>query len=248
MKLKSGFIAKRMLAGIFTAVMIFSLAGCSLLGNSKKTYANYVTSLLDANYKADFTNYMKITKATEEEAQSVYDDGIDYLADALMTAYGIKDVEGSDIKDQFKTLAKDVYNHAGYEVSNVTNTDGTYTVTVTIYPIDLLLITYDDVVAYIENMNKRVAAGDYNDYELDAYETEYAQGILDILTAAVPNIGNGDGVDVTVTIQDNGEYYYISDDDFLALDKAMLASKQVNENGEDTSAASDSSSESGSEN
>ena len=52
----------------------------------------------------------------------------------------------------------------------------------------------------------------------------------------------------TVTIQDNGEYYYISDDDFLALDKAMLASKQVNENGEDTSAASDSSSESGSEN
>ena len=98
-------------------------------------------------------------------------------------------------------------------------------------------------MAYIENMNNRVTAGDYNDYELDEYETEYAQGILDILTAAVPNIGNGEGVPVTVTIQDNDEDYYISDADFLALDKAILATPVVNEDG--TTGSTDSSENNG---
>lgn len=212
-------------------VFLFSLTGCSLFGNGKQTYSSYVTSLLDVNYKADYTEYMKITGATEDEAKKVYDDGIVYLTEALMTAYGINDVEGSSIKEQFSQLAADIYAHASYEVTDVTKTDGVYQVTVTIYPIDILLTTYDEVVAYIENMNERVSAGDYNDYELDEYEIAYAQGILDILTAAVPNISNGEGVPVTVTIQDNDEYYYISDADFLALDKVILATRVVNEDG-----------------
>lgn len=223
--------AKKIAAILLVLLTALSLTGCSLLGNGKKTYASYVQSLLDVNYKAEFTDYMKITNSTQEEAQQVYDDGLNYLAQALMTAYGINDVEGSDIKNQFIDLAKEIYSHASYEIEGVTKTDGVYQVTVIIYPIDILLITYDDVVAYIEDMNQRVIAGDYNDYELDAYEIEYAQGIIDILKEAVPNIGNGDGVTVTVTILDNDEYYYISDADFVALDKAILATTMVSEDG-----------------
>ncbi|MBP3506815.1 MAG: hypothetical protein J6K43_10510 [Lachnospiraceae bacterium] len=225
------FNRKKFAASLLVLLSIVSLTGCSLFGNSKKTYANYVQSLLDVNYKAEFTDYMNITGATQEEAQAVYDDGLNYLAEALMVAYGVNDVEGSDIKSQFVELAKNIYSHASYEITEVTKTDGVYQVTVTIYPIDILLITYDDVVAYIEDMNQRVTAGEYNDYELDDYETEYAQGIIDILTEAIPNIGNGEGVTVTVTILDNEEYYYISDADFLALDKAILATTTVNEDG-----------------
>lgn len=223
------FNRKKFAASLLALLIIVSLTGCSLFGNSKKTYANYVQSLLDVNYKAEFTDYMNITGATQEEAQAVYDDGLNYLAEALMVAYGVNDVEGSDIKSQFVELAKNIYSHASYEITEVTKTDGVYQVTVTIYPIDILLITYDDVVAYIEDMNQRVTAGEYNDYELDDYETEYAQGIIDILNEAIPNIGNGEGVTVTVTILDNEEYYYISDADFLALDKAILATTTVNE-------------------
>ncbi|MBO5237364.1 MAG: hypothetical protein J6B50_01125 [Lachnospiraceae bacterium] len=225
------FNRKKFAASLLALLIIVSLTGCSLFGNSKKTYANYVQSLLDVNYKAEFTDYMNITGTTQEEAQAVYDDGLNYLAEALMVAYGVNDVEGSDIKSQFVELAKNIYSHASYEITEVTKTDGVYQVAVTIYPIDILLITYDDVVAYIEDMNQRVTAGEYNDYELDDYETEYAQGIIDILNEAIPNIGNGEGVTVTVTILDNEEYYYISDADFLALDKAILATTTVNEDG-----------------
>lgn len=222
---------KKHLAAVVVFTLIFALSGCNLMGNTKKTYSSYVQSLLDANYKAEFTEYMDITGTTEEEARQVYDDGIGYLAEALMTAYGIKDVEGSDIKDQFETLAKDIYSHASYEITSVDKVDGIYQVTVTIYPIDILVITYEDVVEYIETTNAKVTAGDYNDYELDDYEIEYAEGIIQILTEALPNIGNEEGVTVTVTILDNDEYYYISDADFLALDKAILATISVNDDG-----------------
>ncbi len=221
-------------------LLLVSLTGCSLFGNGKKAYANYVQCLLDVNYKAEFTDYMKITGATQEEAQKVYDDGLNYLADSLMTAYGITDVEGSDIKEQFTELAKNIYSHASYEITDVTKTDGIYQVTVTIYPIDILLISYDDVVAYIEDTNERVLAGDYNDYELDEYEIEYAQGIIDILNDALPNVGNGEGVPVTVTILDNDEYYYISDADFVTLDKTILTTTIVSDNPSTASDAADS--------
>lgn len=222
---------KKITAALLVILTMASLTGCALMGNSKKTYAAYVQSLLDVNYKAEFTDYMKITNSTQEEAQVVYDDGLEYLAEALMVAYGINDVEGSDIKSQFIDLAKDIYSHASYEIDEVTKENGVYLVTVNIYPIDILLITYEDVVTYIEDMNQRVTDGDYNDYELDAYEIEYAQGIIDILNEAVPDIGNGDAVTVTVTILDNDEYYYISDADFLALDRAILATTMVSEDG-----------------
>lgn len=216
------FNYKKLIAGALIFVTMLSFTGCALMGNSKKTYSSYIQSLLDVNYKADFTEYMKITGATQEEAQTVYDDGLNYLADALMSAYGINDVEGTDIHSQFVDLAAEIYSHASYEIQEVTRTDGVYYVTVVIYPIDILRITYEDVVTYIEDVNARVTAGDYNDYELAEYETEYAQGIIDILQNAIPNIGNGEGVSITVTILDNDEYYYISDADFLALDKAIL--------------------------
>lgn len=232
---------KKITVALLVVLTVASLAGCSLMGNSKKTYATYVQSLLDVNYKADFTEYMKITNSTQEEAQAVYDDGLAYLADALMTAYGVNDVEGSDIRAQFIELAGDIYGHASYEIDEVTKTDGVYYVTVNIYPIDILLITYEDVVTYIEDINQRVTNGDYNDYELEDYEIEYAQGIIDILTAAVPNISNGEAVAVTVTILDNDEYYYISDADFLALDRAILATAMVSEDGTGEGGSSDAS-------
>lgn len=216
------FNYKKLIAGALIFVTMFSFTGCALMGNSKKTYASYIQSLLDVNYKAEFTEYMRITGATQEEAQAVYDDGLNYLADALMSAYGVNDVEGTDIHSQFVELAKEIYSHASYEIQEVTRTDGVYYVTVVIYPIDILRITYEDVVTYIEDMNLRIKAGDYNNYELAEYETEYAQGIIDILQNAIPNISNGDAVTVTVTILANDEYYYISDADYLALDKAIL--------------------------
>ncbi len=238
---------KRISVAVLAVVMVLSMTSCNLLGNGKKTYAAYVQSILDAVYKADFAGYMEITGASEEEAQAVYDDGINYLAEALKSAYGVSDLENEDINTQFKDLAKMIYGHAEYEITDTTKEDGIYKVTISIKPIDILQITYDDVVAYISTMNDKVAAGDYNDYELEDYQAEYARGIIKILKDAEGNIGTLDSQEVTVTIIDDGQYYYISDADFKMIDETILATNVVNEDGTVSQPSGDDATEAASE-
>ena len=42
----------------------------------------YAKSCLDASYKGEFTEYVKLTDSTEEEAQEMYDNGIDLTMEA----------------------------------------------------------------------------------------------------------------------------------------------------------------------
>lgn len=223
--------SKKLATGILILTLFCSLCGCSLMGNTKKDYENYIQALMDVNYKAYYDDYLVITGVSLSDAEAVYNEGIDNLADQLMNTYGIQDVEGSDLHTQFEELARNIYSHASYEITNVDKVDGTYTVTVTIYPIDILVTTYPEVTAYIQDMNTKVDQGVYNDYELSDYQLEYAEGILQILNHAFDTIGNSEGVAVTVTILDNEEYYYISDNDFLALDRAILDFVTVGEDG-----------------
>lgn len=222
---------KKSSIAILILTLLISLCGCKLMGNTKKDYENYVQALMDVNYKAYYDNYLTITGAELSEAETVYNDGITNLADQLMSTYGIQDVEGSDLHEQFEELARSIYSHASYEITSVDKMDTGYQVTVTIYPIDILAITYPDIVQYIQDMNSKVDQGVYNDYELDDYRLEYAEGILQILNDALNRTGNSEGIPVTVTIQDNGEYYYISDNDFLALDRVILDFVTVNDDG-----------------
>lgn len=210
---------------LITTVILLasSLSGCGLFRNYKKEYMAYVKGILDVNYKGEFDEYRKLTKASEEETQKVYDDGIAYFCTALMNYYGLQDIEGSDIKPQFTELAKNIYKKASYEVTGAEKSSGTYTVDITIYPIDILTITHDDVVAYIEDFNNRVDAGEFNEYDREQYEITYAQGIIDILNKALEQSGNlEEAKNITVTIINDGEVYYISDADFLALDNAII--------------------------
>lgn len=227
--MKSGI--KHMGTILTMSALLFILGGCSLMGNTKKDYSNYVQALMDVNYKAEYDNYLAITGVDLNEAEAVYNEGIVNLAGQLMNAYGIENVEGSDLEAQFEELARNIYSHAKYEITDVSKEDGIYSVTVTIYPIDIFAITYDDVNAYIQDMNNKVDQGVYNDYELVDYQLEYAEGIIQILNNALPNTGNSDGITVTVQILDNGEYYYISDSDFIALDRPIIDFVSINDDG-----------------
>ena len=64
--------------------------------------------------------------------------------------------------------------------------------------------------------------GDYNNTTEVDYETEFAQGIIEILKATVENPGYMDPVIIEVPIQTSSDYYCIKDEDFLAIDAAIL--------------------------
>lgn len=213
-------------------VLLFTITvqttGCALFYSKSEKYQEYVKNLLDANYKGEFTEFMEMTDADEESVQAVYDDGIEYLTDALITYYGIQLVDNGDIRSQFVEITRNIYKNAKYEVQPAVKDKetGNYTVEVLIYPIDILDTTYDDVITYIDGFNTRKQDGYYDNYEIEEYEVEFAQGLIDILNDAIPTISYKDPVSVTVTIIQDEDSFYISDEDFTNLDHALIADKE----------------------
>mgnify|MGYP007102016102 CR=1 FL=1 len=115
-------------------------------------------------------------------------------------------------------------SNAKYEVTDVTKDKDSddYTVQLTVYPLDTLETSYDRVVEYIESFNARVDDGDFNNTTEVDYETEFAEGIINILKSSVDNPGYMDPVVLEIPITPSDDYYYISDEDFLSIDKNIL--------------------------
>ncbi|MDE6433312.1 MAG: hypothetical protein K2L07_03705 [Lachnospiraceae bacterium] len=205
-------------------VLVLSLSGCSLFDSKAKVYSRYVTSLLDINYKNVSKDYMTLTGVSQKDAEAVYVANMDYQAHNLMSYYGVKEVDDGTVLSEFYYLAQSIFANAKYEITDVKEDKetGSYTVEVTISPLDTLEATYDDVVAYIEGFNARVDEGDYNNTTEVEYETEFAEGIINILKSTTENPGYMDPIVLEIPIEPSDDYYYIKDEDFLKMDSYML--------------------------
>ena len=109
------------------------------------------------------------------------------------------------------------------EIGQLCKDNNIYYVDVTIYPIDLLNQTHEDVLNYVNDFNSRVDAGDYNNYEKEDYEHEFASGIIDILEGAVDNMSYADPVNLKIRIIQSDSNFYISNEDFRSIDMAILS-------------------------
>lgn len=215
---------KKLSVLLIVSTMIITLTGCALFDSRAKVYSRYAISLLDINYKNISKDYMTLTGVSQSDAEAVYVANMDYQAHNLMNYYGVKEVDDGTILSEFYYLAQSIFANAKYEVTEVVHDDekDSYVLKLTVYPLDTLETTYDQVVAYIEGFNAKVDEGDYNNTTEEDYEAEFAGGIIEILKSTVDNPGYMDPVTLEIPIQPSDDYYYISDEDFLKIDKAML--------------------------
>lgn len=207
-----------------TLVMSVNLVGCSLFDSKSQVYSRYIISLLDINYKNVSKDYMTLTGVSQKDAEAVYVANMDYQAHNLMNYYGIKEVDDGTVLSEFYYLAQSIFANAKYEVTSVDkdSDSDSYVIKLTVYPLDTLETSYDRVVEYIESFNARVDEGDYNDSTEVEYETEFAEGIIDILKTTVDNPGYMEPVTLEIPIKPSDDYYYISDEDFLTIDRNVL--------------------------
>lgn len=168
-------------------------------------------------------DYINASGATKEEADNLYQANAEYLADNIITYYGITITDAPELRDDYIELAKLIYSKCNYTVSKAYKDGSVYLVDVTIYPMDLFAQTSDEVSAYVETFNQGVIDGTYNDYTLSEYETEFSKGMVEILSNGCLNMTYCDPVTITVEIIVDGDTYYISDRDFLRIDAAMIA-------------------------
>jgi len=234
-------ITKRLMTLGLVAVLICSLCGCSLFDSKAKIYSRYVTSLLDINYKNVSKDYVTLTGVSQSDAEAVYVANMDYQAHNLMSYYGVKEVDDGTILSEFYYLAQTMLANAKYEVTDVKqdkNSDG-YIVEVKIYPLDTLESTHDSIVSYIEGFNSKVDEGDYNNSTEQEYETEFANGIIEILKSTCDNPGYMDPVVLEIPIEPTSDYYYIKDEDFLEMDSHIIYIRENPSLPSDDAAATD---------
>ena len=217
-------VSKKLTVLFMVFTLTLSMTGCSLFDSRAKVYSRYAVSLLDINYKNQSKDYMTLTGVSQKDAEAVYVANMDYQAHNLMNYYGIKEVDDGTVLSEFYYLAQSIFSNAKYEVTDVIHDkdSDSYTLEITIYPLDTLETTYDQIVSYIQSFNSRVDEGDFNNTTEVDYETEFAEGIMEILKSTIDNPGYMDPVVLNVPIQPSNDYYYITDEDFLKIDRAIL--------------------------
>lgn len=206
-------------------VMMLSMTACGT--SYEKKYSEYVKSLIAINYLGVSEDYIKKTGANKEDADALYQANVELLADNILNYYGIVITDAPEVREQYIELAKNIYSKVNYTVSQAYKDGSVYLVDVTISPINILSQSANDVANYVNKFNAAVAAGDYNDYTLEEYETEFSTGMLEILNDASLNMTYAEPITVTVEIIVDGDTYYISERDFLRIDAAMINSDNI---------------------
>lgn len=213
--------AGRVTALIMAMVMLLSLTGCSESARMDK-YEKYISSLITANYIGTSSDYVRATGADKDDIEGLYLQNASRLANNLGEFYDLRITSDHDLAPALVDLSKTIYSRTRFEVGEAYKENDNYYVPVTIYPINIINQTEPEVRAYIDDFNRRVEDGEFNDYEEDAYEKQFASGIIDILKNATEAMEYGDPVELTVRILQNENSFYISDDDFRRIDEAVL--------------------------
>lgn len=206
---------------IISLLLITSLTGCT--SKYEKRYQSYVKSLIAINYLGATEDYIEATGANQDDAYALYQSNVELLADNILSYYSINIADAPEMRQGYIELAQNIYSKVNYKVSKAYPDGSVYLVDVTIYPINLFEQTASEVAAYVDKFNTGVTNGDYNDYTLEQYETEFSTGMLEILNNGCLSMTYSDPITVTVEIIVDGDTYYISDKDFLKIDAAMIA-------------------------
>lgn len=204
-------------------MMAANLSGCG--AGKENRYKNYVNSLISANYLGEENDYKKTTGADEADIEAMYLENVTRLANNLETFYGLEIASDAELAPRMVDIAKKIYKRAKYEVAPARRDNMIYYVDVTIHPINILNQANPQISAYVEDFNKKVANGDYDNYEKSAYEHEFASGLMDILEETADSIEYKPEQVVTLRIIETDDSYYIGNEDLQAIDAAIIATE-----------------------
>ena len=209
---------KKKIAGVvLAAVTALSITACG--GFSAEDASAYVKSALDAEYKADFDEYIKQTDSTQEEAEAMYQEGLDTITAGFgLYSLGISD----ELAEQYRDVAADLLALAKYEVKDAAEEGDGYAVEVSYEPYVGMQNLDQDLNAALEEITASIS--DIQSEE-ELNEMVY-QKVLEILQQKVaePEYGEEETYTIHVT-KGSDNVYTITQDDLVGLDYAMFPSE-----------------------
>ena len=213
---------KKLLALALSAVLCLGvLSGCG----SSFSATDLVKGNLDLIYLNQYTDeYLKSVDLTKDEANQQYEDGIAVEVEYFCNYFSVVlDYCDDTIEPQITDLYHQIYEYSKFEVGGESKNGDTYLVELTVYPIDIMQKVMEEasetITATWEEMN---AAGGLDTEE--AYETAWAQLIIDTVSARVGSIGYLEPQTISVQVTKGADNLYtIDSNDFSRIDGLIIA-------------------------
>lgn len=207
---------KKIAGGILAVATALCFTACGSF--SAEDASAYVKSALDAQYKAEFAEYIKQTNSTEEEAEALYQEGVDTITEGFgLDSLGISD----ELADQFRDMPADLLALAKYEVKDATEDGDGYAVEVSYEPYIGLLTFEQDIATALEEITASLSE---IQSEEELNEMVF-QKVLEILQQKVAEPEYGEEEIYTIHVTKGADNVYsISQDDLTGLDYAMFPS------------------------
>lgn len=219
----------RMAALLLAGVMALGLAACG--GITSDDAEAYIQGLLDASYLGQYNQeYLDLADITEEESRTEdYEWNTAAEAEILREYLAIQSTDAA--VQQSVDLVKEIYSHSRYSVTGASKLeDGSYAVTVSIQPMDIL-IRYQNqtdvneiwmTVLAEHGVMDQATLDAMSDEEYMALEDIYAAAVLDGIQALVPEMGYGPEQSVVLQLQLEGDTYTLVDTDWQHLDGMII--------------------------
>lgn len=180
--------------------------------------SGYVKACLDLLTKCEYEEYVELTERTEEQALADYEASIDNMM-ADIESLGLSE----ELTAQYRTFFEELYKLTKYEVLEATEgEDGNYTVDVEIEQLTGVFNGVADSLntAAAEYGQELANSGqDISDEEIN--EWVYTK-LYEILNTNMANVSYKEKQTVTVQVVLEGDVYTIPDEDYVAIDEALI--------------------------
>ena len=212
---------KRSVISLLLAAMMalgMLLTGCGAQFDASA----YVQALLDNSYKNDPSGIVEQEMGTEEEANALYEEGLDTEMESLTSGITISD----ELKAEYRAVFADMFAKAKYTVGESEKLeDGSYEVTVkyeTMKIFEPAMTTYEESLAQLqEEWSVNVPSDE------EMYEQIY--GLLkDCISEELPNAEYGAEESMIVRVEIVDNMYSPNQEDLLNLELALFDMDAMN--------------------
>ena len=208
------------------AALAVSLTACGGSGLSKDDAVTYVTGVIEENWLGDASEeFKKLVDKTDEEVRAAYEASMDSEAEYFISNYAVE-YPTDALREELRELYKEICGHTKFEVvSAAGQDDGSFSVKVTVYPIDIAHLAEEELAAALEPWREKYPAEEQDgmsEEERKAADAERARIILDTFRSKLPETDNLYAKSTAVQLERNSDGYYAITSDDLSRLSAMI--------------------------
>ena len=210
------------------ALLLAAVLAAAVLGGCGGSFdaSAYVKALMDNSYKGDSTEFVEQKVGTKEQAEQLYEEGIDTEMSAITQSVQLSD----ELQSEFKDVLKDVFKNVKYTVGEATKKDDSYEVEVKYQKMNVFAPAMESFnaasEAYVTEMTEKAANGEDTPSEEEINEQVYVM-LNDAIKEAMGSVTYGDEESTIVHIELKDKTWTPNEDDLYNLELLLFDSEAV---------------------